>query len=232
MKLLLAAPGAAEPMKVEPMNTPLIIIGAGGFGRETLDVVLAQNAASKRPVFNLIGIVDSNPSPDNLKRLLALNVDYLGAELQWLQKGLKTEYLVGVGEPGARKDISERFDAAGYTAATAIHPAAVIGSMNSVAPGTVVCAGAQISTNVRLGRHVHVNPSVIVGHDSDIQDFVSLNPGSIISGNVVCGSGVLIGAGAVILQGLSIGQESVVGAAACVTKNVRPNAVVKGVPAR
>lgn len=214
------------------MTTPLIIVGAGGFGRETLDVVLAQNSASKRPLFNLVGIVDSNPSSDNLQRLFALNVDYLGTERQWLQKGHKTEYLVGVGDPRVRRDISQRFDTAGYTAATAIHPAAVIGSMNSVGPGTVVCAGAQISTNVRLGRHVHVNPSVTLGHDSDIQDFVSLNPGCIISGNVVCGSGVLIGAGAVVLQGLSIGKEGVVGAAACVTKSVRANAVVKGVPAR
>jgi sugar O-acyltransferase (sialic acid O-acetyltransferase NeuD family) len=213
------------------MTLPLIIIGAGGFGRESLDVVLAQNAAAERPIFEVIGIVDSNPSPENLKRLVALDIEYLGDEIKWIRQRRNAEYLVGVGDPRARKDISQRFESAGYRPATAIHPSAVIGSKSSIAPGTVVCSGAQISTNVRLGRHVHVNPNATIGHDSDIGDFVSLNPGSIISGNVQCGSGALIGAGAVVLQGLSVGPHSIVGAAACVTRNVKANDLVKGVPA-
>jgi acetyltransferase-like isoleucine patch superfamily enzyme len=45
-------------------------------------------------------------------------------------------------------------------------------------------------------------------------------------------AGTLVGAGAVILQGRTIGSGALVGAAACVVRDVTPDAVVKGVPAR
>lgn len=213
-------------------NIPLVIIGAGGFGREALDVVHAQNAASASPKYNLLGIIDSNPSLVNLSRLRAMGVPYLGTEQEWLSADRQAEYLVGIGDPATKKRISGLFDAQGNVAGKAVHPSAAIGSLSQLSEGTVVCGGVQISTNVRLGRHVHVNPNVTIGHDSEIHDFASLNPGSIISGNVRCEANALVGAGAVILQGLIIGHGTTVGAAACVTKSIPPHTVVKGVPAR
>jgi acetyltransferase-like isoleucine patch superfamily enzyme len=59
-----------------------------------------------------------------------------------------------------------------------------------------------------------------------------VNPGAIVSGEVVLGAGVLIGAGAVVLQGLTVGADSIVGAAACVTRDVAAGATVIGIPAR
>jgi len=42
----------------------------------------------------------------------------------------------------------------------------------------------------------------------------------------------MIGAGAVVLQGRRIGADAIVGAGACVVRDVPAGAVVKGVPAR
>lgn len=214
------------------VNVPLVIVGAGGFGRETLDVVRAHNATSSSPEYNLLGVIDSLPSSENLSRLCALGVPYLGTEQDWLSAGRQTEYLVGIGNPETRKRISSIFDEQGSVAGKVMHPSVAVGSLNKIGAGTVICGGVQISTNVRLGQHVHVNPNVTIGHDSEIHDFSSLNPGSIISGNVRCEGNVLVGAGAVILQGLVIGHGATVGAAACVTKDIPPRSVVKGVPAR
>lgn len=209
-----------------------MIIGAGGFGRETLDVVLAQNRSTESDRFyEVLGVVDSNPSQANLSRLDALGVTYLGTEQKWLDRNVKASYLIGVGDPAARSRISRRFDEMGHEPGTAVHPRAVVGSETSVAPGSVICSGAQISTNVTVGRHVHINPNATIGHDAFLEDFVSINPGAIVSGNVRCETGVLIGAGATVLQGLVVKEGSVVGAMSCVTKNVPANKVVKGVPA-
>ena len=99
------------------------------------------------------------------------------------------------------------------------------------ADGVVVCGGgAHVSTNVRLGRHVHVNPNATIGHDSILESFVSVNPAAIISGDVHVRSRTLIGAGAIVLQGLSIGAGTTVGAGAVVTRTVPDGVVVKGVP--
>ena len=206
-------------------------MGAGGFGREALDVAEAAIRAGAH--LRVLGVVDTQPSEVNLGLLRARGVAYLGTEDGWLSGDRAgVAYLVGVGSPAAREQIARRFDAAGLDAVTVIHPAAVIGTQATLGAGTVICAGAQLSTNVTAGRHVHVNPGAIVGHDATIEDFVSLNPAAVVSGNVLVGRGTLIGAGAVVLQGRRVGAGATVGAAACVVRDVEPGTVVKGVPAR
>lgn len=214
------------------MTIPLVIVGAGGFGRETLDVVEAINASSSGQQFDLIGIVDDSPSEESLRRIAVRGVAWLGGVVPWLESGRGAQYLLGIGSPSVRRAIDEQFLQQGAIAATAIHPRAGIGSMHSVASGTVVCAGAQVSTNVTLGRHAHINPNATIGHDTVLEDFVSVNPGAVISGEVVVGADSLIGAGSVILQGLRIGRASIVGAASCVTRDVPPHSIVKGIPAK
>ena len=214
------------------MTRPLVVIGAGGFGREALDVVAAMNAAASAPVFDLLGVIDASPSELNLRRLADLGVPHLGSDVQWLERGEQAEYAIGIGDPTVRARLATRFDDQGMTAATLVHPAAVVGSRSVLEPGVIVCAGVQVSTNVHLKGHVHLNPNVTIGHDSTLEPFVSVNPGAIVSGEVTVGSGTLIGSGAVILQGLSIGAGSTIGAASCVVGDVPPQVTVKGVPAR
>ncbi|TFB66756.1 acetyltransferase [Cryobacterium sp. Hz7] len=214
------------------MSTPLVVVGAGGFGREVLDIVDALNRAAETVVFEIIGVLDANPSAENLGRLSARSVRYLGTESAWRETGSRAQYLIGVGNPAARQEIDKAFTALGLTAATVVHPAATTGSSFTVGQGSVLCGGVQVSTNVTLGRHVHLNPNSIIGHDSVLNDFVSINPSATISGDVRIGPRSLVGAGAVVLQGLCIGADTVVGASACVTRGVGDRSVVKGIPAR
>lgn len=210
----------------------LVVVGAGGFGRETLDVVEAINRSSPSPAFEVLGVLDSSPSDANLERLAARGIAFLGGEDAWLKSGNRAGYLIGVGSPGARRKIDAKFSLAGLVAATVVHPTAILGSQVTTSEGVIICSGVQVSTNVRLGRHVHLNPNSTIGHDSVLADFVSVNPAAAVSGDVLVNSGVLVGAASVILQGLTVGENAVVGAGACVTKNTSANSVVKGVPAR
>ena len=214
------------------MSTPLVVIGAGGFGRETLDVVEAINRASHPPVFNLLGVVDGNPSKQNRDRLDARGIAFLGSDVEWLKARHPAQYLVGIGHPLTRERVDRAWRSAGLAAATAVHPLAVVGSSCRIGEGSVVCAGASLSTNVTLGRHVHVNPSATIGHDSVLGDYVSLNPSATVSGDVMVGRVALIGASSVVLQGLRVGEGAIVGASACVVRDVPPGLTVKGVPAR
>lgn len=169
------------------MAIPLVVIGAGGFGRETLDVIEAMNRDRTEPIFELLGVVDSCPSEANIARLARRGVAYLGTETSWMDEGRHAQVLIGIGNPGLREVVAEKFGAAGFTAAIAIHPSASIGSSVTIGAGAVVCGGVQISTNVVIGNHVHVNPNVTVGHDSILRDFVSINPAAVVSGEVSIG---------------------------------------------
>lgn len=211
--------------------TPVVVIGASGFGRECLDTLVAMQTAGAD--LDIVGVIDDGPADLNRERLSARGVDYLGTLDQWLAGGaVDARFVVGVGDPRIRRRIVDRLDAAGLAAFTSLHPSAVIGSRPAFEDGVVVCAGAVISTNVRLGRHVHVNPSATIGHDAVLDDFVSVNPAAVISGDVVVEPLVLIGAGAIVLQQLRVGEGAVIGAGAVVTKDVQKATTVRGVPAR
>lgn len=212
------------------MTEEIVVIGAGGFGRETLDVIEAARAAGE--ALEVLGVVDTGPRDIDLQRLADRGVAYLGTDDDWLPTArVSVRYIAAIGNPRIRAKVVRRFDAAGLRAISVIHPRAGVGSRSQIGDGVVVAAGVQVSTNVVLGHHVHLNPGCIIGHDAVLEDFVSINPGAIISGNVVVGRRTLVGAGAVVLQGLTVGEDATVGAAACAVRSVSAGTTVVGVPA-
>ncbi|WP_411730620.1 acetyltransferase [Paeniglutamicibacter sp.] len=217
------------------MPIDAVLIGAGGFGREVLDVIEAHNRVhgiDSEERIRILGVVDDAPSELNLKRLDDRGYLHLGGISELLREYPSGRYLLGVGDPNTKRKIAEALEKSGWSPVTVIHPNAVIGSVQGIGQGSIICGGVQLSTNTLLGRHVHLNPSVTIGHDAVLNDYVSVNPGAIVSGEVTVGTGTLIGAGATILQGLSIGDRALVGACACVTRKVDNEILVVGVPAR
>jgi len=208
---------------------PLIVVGAGGFGRETLDVVDAVNRAAPKPKWHIVGVADDAPSALNLGRLAHRGVPYLGP-VDAIREGVRL--VIAVGSPVARQAIRDKIRHVDGDFATLIHPSAALGSVVTIGVGSVVCAGVSLGTNVTLGRHCHLNPLAVVGHDAVLADFVSVNPSATISGECTVNAHVLIGAASLILQGLVIEERAVIGGAACVTRDVNANSIMVGVPAR
>lgn len=213
----------------DTLTTPIVVVGAGGFGRETLDVIEAINAVAETPAWEIVGVVDDKPSEVNLRRLAARGIRYLG-DLASVPP--QVAVVIGVGSPRVRRQIHQEFSRLGVSFATLIHPTTIIGSQVRIASGSVLCAGVSIGTNVTIGEHVHLNPHAVVGHDTVLSDCVSVNPNATVSGDCEVEHSVLVGAAAVILQGLRVGAGSIVGAGACVVGDVAAGVTVKGVPAR
>jgi sugar O-acyltransferase (sialic acid O-acetyltransferase NeuD family) len=213
------------------MTIEVVIIGAGGFGRETLDVVEAMIVNAPASV-RVAGVVDDAPTVRNRRLLEERSVQLIGSVEDLLSLPIAVQYLIGIGSPQVRATVARRFDETSRLAFTAIHPSATVGSRTRLGRGSIVCAGAQLSTNVEIGRHGHVNPASVIGHDAKLEDCVSINPGAVVSGDVHIESGALIGANATVLQGLTVGANALVGASACVVRDVGPGMTVRGVPAR
>ena len=70
-----------------------------------------------------------------------------------------------------------------------------------------------------------------MGHDTELEDYVTVLPGANVAGNVRLETGVTVGSGAVVLQGRTVGAGALVGAGAVVTRDVLPGTVVVGSPA-
>lgn len=204
----------------------LVVVGAGGHGRELLDVVEAVNAV--RPSYRLLGVLDDGtPDPD---LLAACGVRHLGPVR--LLAELDAEYVVGIGSPRARRAIDLAATEWGRRPAVLVHPRAVVGRNVTLGPGTVICALASVTTNVRTGRHVHLNIAATVAHDCRLGDYVTLAPGARLSGAVTIGDQATVGTGAVVAQGLRIGEWTIVGAGAVVVRELPAEVVAVGVPAR
>ena len=215
------------------MSTRLVVIGAGGFARETLDVLDALEQTTPGG-FELLGVLDDRPGSESRDILARRGVDVIGTVSDLVDGTLRDvdAYVVAIGDPAARLDIAARVPHDVPPAPALVHPLASLGTDTVAEPGVVVCAGAVVSANVTLGRHTHVNPNATIGHDATLGQAVSVNPAAVVSGSVVVGDGVLLGAASVVLQGLMIGAGAVVGAAACVTRDVPPGRTVVGVPAQ
>ena len=204
----------------------LVIVGAGGHGRETLDIVEAINAVE--PTWAFAGFVDDG-------EVIADRLERRDASLLGTTKILADtdpRYVIGIGSPAVRAKLDEQLTAWGRTAATLIHPAATVASDNRISDGVLLAAGARVTTNVTLGRHVHLNVNAVVSHDCVIGDYTTLSPGSLVNGDVQIGTGVFLGTGAIITPGLTIGDHAVIGAGAVVVRDVPPGVTVRGVPAR
>lgn len=212
-------------------NSKVVVVGASGFGRECLDVLEAIIEFDGS--IEIIGVLDDSPSETNLARLEARSIQYLGTVDDYLQNAsTEIQFVVAIGNPKIRESVVKKFTSKNLRPYSAIHPSAIIGSQVVIGDGVVICAGAILSTNVFIDRYVHLNPGVIVGHDSRLDSFVSINPGAVISGEVNIETGVLVGASSLVLQQLRVGSKSIIGAGAVVTRNVPHAVIVKGIPGR
>lgn len=208
----------------------LVIIGCGGFGREVLDVAEAANEDS--PQWNVLGFLDDSPSESDQDRVRRRGLDVLGG-LSFLTDRPNVSFVIGIGPGSVRRTIDEAAVAAGLSPSTLIHPAATLGADVHVGGGTVICAGVRVTTNVHLGRHVHLNLNSTVGHDTRIADFVTVNPLVAVSGGAEIGQGSTLGTNSSILQELRVAPGTFVGAGACVTRDiVEPGTLVVGTPAK
>ena len=207
------------------MSIPLVIYGAGGFGKE-LRAMLERNGRAVH------GFIDDGIQPGT-------SIDgftVIGGGDWLLNRNEPVELLFGLGDPGLKEQIANRL---------AINPMITIPSAVcdrsavitdpervEVAEGSLLTPGVVLTTGIRIGRHVLVNLNTTIGHDAQIGDFTSIMPGCNIAGLVRIGKGVFIGSGANLLNGVTIGDGSMVGAGSVVNKDVPPGKKVVGVPAR
>src|SRR5580698_6354989 len=172
----------------------LVIIGAGGFARETAQAVLDLNRS--RQCWRLLGYLDDDPSRHGSE---VDGLPVLGGRDR-LPHMPEVTVVVCTGRPAdyvSRKRIVDELGLPLYRFATIIHPSAVVSASSVVGPGSVLLAHVAVTASVRIGAHVAVMPHVTLTHDCVISDYVTIASRVAVGGGVQVGQAAYLGAGSI-----------------------------------
>ncbi len=210
------------------MKKKIVLIGAGGFGREVAEIIEDLNEREEK--YELLGFLDDGKQFD--KGSLINGYPWLGNADWALTHKEDIVFNCTIGDASTKAKVQRRLMAENVTFESIIAPDAGISGHSEIGPGCVLYWHAGVSVNCRLGAGVLLNSSVKVGHDTVIGSFTSIMTGTDISGNCTIGEEVDIGGHAFIIPGRKIGDHARIAAGSIVFSNVRAGTTVLGNPAK
>ena len=203
----------------------IVIVGAGGFGRELLWWIKDINRVENK--WEIAGFIDDDPNA-----LDGYDCDYpiIGSIKDWQPKQ-DEEFALAFGSPTLKRKIVDILKSKGAKFATIIHPTAMLSEFAKVGEGLIMFPYSKISCNTTVGDFVTLLATPI-GHDTLIGDYTVISGGCNIVRNVKIGKDVFLAAGVCIAQDVQIGDGAYLGLGSVVLKDVPAGATAFGNPAR
>ncbi|MFO7936188.1 MAG: hypothetical protein R6V06_01105 [Kiritimatiellia bacterium] len=189
------------------MKRKVIIIGAGGFGKEVAWILRRSGDAGSE--LEVQGFCDDDAAKAEGVKDLA---PFLGTVEEVVSRFPGCAYHCAIGNNRIRRDLMQRLDAAGLKAVSVVDFSSVVADDAVVSPGCYIGVHSVVSAGTRVGRGVIINHNVSVGHDAAIKDYAQVCPGVSISGGCDLGEGALLGSNSCTLPVKRMGAWSVLGA--------------------
>ncbi|MBO7167003.1 MAG: NeuD/PglB/VioB family sugar acetyltransferase [Kiritimatiellae bacterium] len=193
--------------------TDIIVIGAGGLGREVLWTIERINQISQ--TWNIVGVCDD--ATDRFEGSVSSYL-YLGDVESAVSSNPQAAFVIAIGNNEIREKIYSKYKDRHYPAI--IDPSAVVAPSSKIGKGTFVAPGAIVAVDTSIGDFAIVNQHARMGHDSSIGDFSQLAPGVGVCGNVKIGRSAFLGVNSSVLPGMRIGDGAKVSAGIPVCKNL------------
>jgi sugar O-acyltransferase (sialic acid O-acetyltransferase NeuD family) len=202
----------------------VIIIGAGGFGREVLDTLNYINSIETK--YQIIGFVDNYiPIGTNLNGVEVLGKDEL------LEEYSRVSLVIAIANPHVRQSYFNRFKN-DFDFPVIVHPTAIISEFAKIGNGSIIQAFCIVAANSIVGNCVLINARSGVGHDASVGDFSSIQSFCDITGNSRIGNLCFLGTGVKIIPKLIIADECYICAGAVIFKDILTKSKVLGNPAK
>lgn len=203
----------------------LVIIGAGGFGREMFGV--AREAIGYGDTFDIKGYLDANPRAlDGFSGYPAILGDVADYKIE-----KDDVFITALGSVESRRRCAKAIEEKGGEFVAIVHRSAFIGPNVRVSAGAFVSNNATLAADIEVGRHAIIFQNVSIGHDSVLGDFSHVYAQCALGGGVKLGEGASVYPGAVVAPRRTIGEGAVVGAGSTVIINVERGTTVFGSPA-
>ena len=203
----------------------ILIVGAGGFGREVLQWVRDAWPAAAGMVAGFLsadaGILDGHDCGIGIvsdpERFTPLPGDGL---------------LLGIGISGVRRRVAESLLRRGATFLTLAHPTAIVARTAVIGAGAILCPYAVVSAAARVGPCALVNYHASLAHDARAGAYAVLSPYAALGGGACVGEDAFLGLHAAVGPGRRVGDRSKVSANSCALADVPADSLAYGVPGR
>jgi len=201
----------------------ILIVGAGGFGREVLQ--WARDAWPNH-AGRIAGFLSSDEHVldgfDGCPEIIGHPDAYRPSQGDYL--------LLAIGVPYVRRQVAESLLARGADFLTLVHPTAIVAASARIGTGAILCPYSIASDACRVGRFLIMNYHTSLGHDASAGDFAVLSPYATLGGNAHIEDDVFLGLHASVGPGKTVGARSKVSANSCVLSNAQADSITFGVP--
>ena len=203
----------------------LIIVGAGGFGKEVLQWAIDCNRENEK--WEIKGFLD--PNSIEKKEINGIPILPFDDDSYTIQE--EDVFVCAIGDCNIREKVSKKLEQRGARFISIIHPTALISDTAEIGKGTVICPHAVISPDARIGEHCIVNIKSVVAHESRVGAFSILCCFCDVTGNCNIGKRVFMGSGSRVIPSKKIGDDVYIGAGSVVVSNLKKGGKVFGNPA-
>lgn len=203
----------------------LIIIGAGGFGREMFGA--ARGAVGFGSEFEIRGFLDERRDAlDGFKGYPPI----VGSPLSYVPK-TDDVFITALGSIASRRKCAKSIEDRGGRFVSIVHRTAILGPNVQIDEGAFIAPNVTLTADIRIGKHAAVFHNTSIGHDSELEDFTHVYAQCSIGGAVRICEGAVVYPGSVIVPRRLVGKDAVVGAGSTVVLNVKAGVSVFGSPA-
>lgn len=197
----------------------IIIVGAGGFGREAYYLIKKINK------WNIKGFIDDKEV--DLTQYKIYDAPWLGTIKDWTPTEGEV-YAMGISSPKVKEIVSNIMKEKGAKFETLIAPTAYVNETTELGEGCIIGGRAWVGDCNKIGNFVNIAGSSI-GQDTIIDDYTTTTAHTNVPTGKI-GKRVFIGSMAVILA--NVGDDAFICAGSVVISNVKANTKVFGNPAK
>lgn len=200
----------------------IIIVGAGGFGRELYYMIKEINRI--KPTWNIKGFIAGD-----YHELDGINCScpIIGIIEDWNPTDNEV-FAMGISSPTTKERLSTYLKNKGAQFVTIISPHARVNETVKMGEGCVVSPSSSIGDGTIIGDFVHIEGSM-VGQDVNIGDYTT-STGFVNIPSAIVGKRVFIGSHSVVLA--NVGDDAKICAGSIVVRKVKAQTTVMGNPAK
>ncbi|CDE82933.1 sugar O-acyltransferase sialic acid O-acetyltransferase NeuD family [Coraliomargarita sp. CAG:312] len=203
----------------------IIIVGAGGLGREIFGYV--QDCISSGKPWKIKGFIDDNP---NALQGYKYETKIISSMENYLPSPDDT-LVCAIGTPKIKKEKVEKLLERGAKFTTLVHPTAYVGPNVVLGEGAVICPRVSLTCDISIGKFALLNIATGCGHDSQIGDFATISGFCDITGFCKVGEGAFLASHVSMIPNSEIGKWSKVGIGSTVILKIKDNESAFGNPA-